>query len=145
MTTLPVESLIEELANDNTSGAAELARDAAHVFSVLAERTEAEDLASFLLEVRGAGRSIIQAQPSMAPLFSLVNTLLFNLDALEGLAEARQRAAVEARGFAEELVSRGERIAEETLALLSEGCTVLTHSRSSTVLTALILAQRRGL
>jgi translation initiation factor eIF-2B subunit delta len=145
MNALSVESLIQELADDNTSGAAELARDAAQIFSVLAEKTETEDLASFLSELRAAGRRVIQAQPSMAPLFNLVNTLLFSLDATESLAEARQRAVAEARGFAEELVSRGERIAEETLALLSDGCTVLTHSRSSTVLAALLLAKSRGL
>jgi translation initiation factor eIF-2B subunit delta len=144
MTAHSVETLIQELSDDSTSGAAELARDAARIFSALAERTEAQDRASFVSEVRAAGRRVIQAQPSMAPLFNLVNTLLFGLDAVDSLAEASQRVVAEAQGFADELVSRGERIAEETLALLSDGHTVLTHSRSSTVLTALLLARRRG-
>lgn len=140
-----VESLIEELAADTTSGAAELARDAARVFSLLAERTESKDLPSFLSELSATGRRAIRAQPSMASLFNLVNTLLFGLDEAGSLDEARQRVVSEARGFAEELVSRGERIAEETLSLLPDGCTLLTHSRSSTVLTALLLAKDRGL
>jgi translation initiation factor eIF-2B subunit delta len=145
MTAPDLESLIEKLAGDNTSGAAELARDAAQVFSVLAEGTESGDLPSFLLELSTTGRRVIQAQPSMAPLFNLVNTLLFSLDEAGSLDEARRRVVAEAQGFAEELASRGERIAEETLSLLTDGCTLLTHSRSSTVLTALLLAKDRGL
>lgn len=145
MTGPTVESLIRELAEDNISGAAELARDAVEVLAVLAKQAEASDLGSFLGELSATGRRVIQAQPAMAPLFNLVNGVLSNLDAAGSLEEARQQVQASARGFAEELASSGERIAVEALTLLSDGCTVLTHSRSSTVLAALLLARSKGL
>jgi eIF-2B alpha/beta/delta-like uncharacterized protein len=144
MTAPTVESLIRDLAQDNVSGAAELARDAAQVFALLAKESEAKDLGSFLRELSATGREVVQAQPSMAPLFNLVNGVLFDLDGVASLEEARRRAKASAQGFAEELESRGQRIAEEALTVLSHGCTVLTHSRSSTVLAALLLARDRG-
>ncbi len=145
MTAPSLESRIRNLAQDNVSGAAELARDAADVLALLATQSEAGDLGSFLGEVSATGARIVQAQPSMAPLFNLINSVLFHLDGVESLEEARRRLEAGARGFAEELTSSGSRIAEEALSLLSDGCTVLTHSRSSTVLAVLLLARDRGL
>jgi translation initiation factor eIF-2B subunit delta len=145
MTAPNVESLIQDLAKDNTSGAAELARDASEVFAILAEQTKAKDLTSFLSELSAVGRGVIQAQPSMAPLFNLVNAVMSSVAAARSLGEALQGVQSSARGFAEELESSGERIAVEALSLLSDDCKVLTHSRSSTVLAALLLARGRGL
>jgi translation initiation factor eIF-2B subunit delta len=144
MTAPILERLIRDLAEDKTSGAAELARDAAEVLVVLAKQSEARDLSSFLGELSATGRKLIQAQPSMAPLFNLVNRVLASLDGVGSLDEARQRVESTARGFEEGLASSGERIAAESLTLLADGCTVLTHSRSSTVLSALLLARSRG-
>jgi translation initiation factor eIF-2B subunit delta len=145
MTAPTVKSLIRDLAEDNTSGAAELARDAAEVLVLLAKQSEAKDLNSFLGELSATGRKVIQAQPAMAPLFNLINSVLCSMDGVGSLVEARRRLEASARGFAEEPASRGQMISEEALSLLSDGCTVLTHSRSSTVLAALLLARRRGL
>jgi translation initiation factor eIF-2B subunit delta len=145
MTAPTLESRIRDLAQDNVSGAAELARDAADVLALLAKQSEARDLCSFLGEVSSTGRRVVRAQPSMAPLFNLINGVLFRLDGVESLEEARSRVEASARGFAEELASSGSRIAEEALSLLTDGYTVLTHSRSSTVLAALLLARDRGL
>jgi translation initiation factor eIF-2B subunit delta len=144
MTAPTVESLIRDLAEDNTSGAAELADDAAEVLEVLTKQSEARDLSTFLGELSSTGRRVVQAQPAMAPLFNLVNGVLSNLDGVGSLEEARRRVEASARVFAQEVASSGERIAEEALNLLSDGCTVLTHSRSSTVLAALLLARGRG-
>jgi len=145
MTTPTLESLIRDLAQDNVSGAAELARDAADVLALLAKQSEARDLSSFLGELSAIGRRVVRSQPSMASLFNLVNSVLSDLDGVGSLEEARQRVEASARGFAEELASSGHRIAEEALNLLSDGCMVLTHSRSSTVIAALLLARDRGL
>jgi translation initiation factor eIF-2B subunit delta len=144
MTAPILERLIRDLAEDKTSGAAELARDAAEVLVVLAKQSEARDLDSFLGELSATGRKLIQAQPSMAPLFNLVNRVLSSLDGVGSLDEARQKVEAGARRFVQELASSGERIAAESLTLLADGCTVLTHSRSSTVLSALVLARSRG-
>jgi len=145
MTAPTVESRIRDLAQDNVSGAAELARDGAEVLGLLAKQSEARDLSSFLGELGATGRRVVQAQPSMAPLFNLVNGVLFHLDGVESLEEARQRVEASARGFADELTLRGQEIAEEAVNLLFSGGTVLTHSRSSTVFAALLLARGRGL
>jgi translation initiation factor eIF-2B subunit delta len=139
-----IEDLIAELAQDRESGAAELAKKAAVALAALADEGQATDAASFLREVVETGRKLILAQPSMAPLFNLVNTVLYGLDGISQLTEARRGLKALAEGFADELEGRGETIAVEAAQVLSDGDTVLTHSRSSTVVRALARAKAGG-
>ena len=139
-----VKDQINDLAQDTSSGAVEVAHRGAVVMTTLAERTEATELASFRQEVAETGRLLIRSQPSMAPLFNLVNSVLWSVDDARDLKEARQRVGDTARSFADELTSASEKIASEALDLISPGATVLTHSRSSTVLRALLSAKIAG-
>jgi eIF-2B alpha/beta/delta-like uncharacterized protein len=114
------------------------------VLALFAEEAEAEDEERFRRELTAVGRALIQAQPSMAPLFKLVNTLVADVQGARDLETARRLVRGGAEVFRSELGRRSERIAQQTLSLLWEGCTVVTHSRSSTVLAALKLAAARG-
>jgi translation initiation factor eIF-2B subunit delta len=139
-----VASLIGELAEDHASGAAEIAIGASQALVIFADQAEAENTDSFLGQLVATGRALIQAQPSMAPLFNLVNSAL---DCVEGVREvegARDLVRTFAEGFGPQLSLSGERIAQEALSLFPSGCRVLTHSRSSTVLEALQLAAAHG-
>jgi translation initiation factor eIF-2B subunit delta len=144
MTAADIAGLIDQLAEDHTSGAAELAGKASRVLVLLAEQTEADDLTSFLSEVGVTGKKLCHAQPSMAPLFNLANSVGWSLEGVLDLEGARRRVRGAAQSFASELQSGSERIADRTLSLITDGATVLTHSRSSTVLAALLLARGRG-
>lgn len=139
-----VDTIVRQVADDNTSGAVELTRKGAEALSLFADETTAQDLPQFLSEFIGAGRALIRAQPSMAPLFNLANSVLSSLDAAENVDEGRQIVKAATRAFAADLDVRAERIALEALPLISDGPTVMTHSRSSTVLRTLSLAKARG-
>ena len=140
-----VEALIEELAGDNTSGAVEIAGRGSELLAVFADEAQAEDASSFLRQLATTGKALIRAQPSMAPLFNLVNYAITSLEGVQDVGAARQVLKTAAEAYGEELGRRCERIAEQALALLTNGSSVLTHSRSSTVLAALLLVRERGL
>jgi translation initiation factor eIF-2B subunit delta len=139
-----VQAQIGELAADHTSGAVEIATRAASVLLLFADEAEAEDEHSFRRQLATAGKALIQAQPSMAPLFNLVNTVVAGVQGARDLEAARKLVRTTTEAFRAELGRRSEMIAQRTLSLLPEGCTVLTHSRSSTVLAALQLAATHG-
>jgi translation initiation factor eIF-2B subunit delta len=139
-----VQARIRELADDHTSGAVEIATRGASVLLLFAGELEAEDEESFRGELATVGKALIQAQPSMAPLFSLVNTVVAGVQGARDLEAAREVVRSKAEAFRAELGRRSEMIAQQALHLLPEGCTVLTHSRSSTVLEALKLAATCG-
>jgi translation initiation factor eIF-2B subunit delta len=139
-----IVALIREVAEDNTSGAVELTKKATQALLHFSDETRAQDLSQFLSELMTAGRELIQAQPSMAPLFNLVNSVLSSLDTAEKVDEARRIVKAAASTFAEDLDASGDKIAKQALPLISDGATIMTHSRSSTVLRALSLAKERG-
>jgi translation initiation factor eIF-2B subunit delta len=139
-----VQAQIGELADDHTSGAVEIATRAASVLLLFVAEAEAEDEHSFQRQLVAAGKALIQAQPSMAPLFNLVNSVIAGVQGARDLEAARKLVRTTSEAFRAELGRRSEMVAQRTLSLLPEGCTVLTHSRSSTVLAALQLAANRG-
>lgn len=144
MVSARIEDLIWKIEQDNTSGAVELTRKGAAVLALLTEETTAPETSQFLSELLSVGRKLIKAQPSMAPLFNLVNTVLSSVDTAEDAKEARNTAKAAAQNFATAVSVRGEKIGLEALSLISDGSTVLTHSHSSTVLGAFLLARARG-
>ncbi len=139
-----IAALIREVSEDNTSGAVELTKKATQALLLLSDETRAQDLSPFLSEFMTAGRELIQAQPSMAPLFNLVNSVLSSFDTAENVGEAKRIVKAAASTFAEDLDVSGDKIAVQALPLVSDGATIMTHSRSSTVLRALFLAKERG-
>jgi len=140
-----VVALIEELAGDNASGAVEIAGRGSELLAVFADEAQAEDASSFLRQLATTGKALIRAQPSMASLFNLVNSAIASLEPVQDLGAARQVLKAAAEAYGEELGRRSERVAEQALALLTNGSILLTHSRSSTVLAALLLARERRL
>jgi eIF-2B alpha/beta/delta-like uncharacterized protein len=139
-----VQARIEELAEDNISGATEIAAKAAEVLALFADEADAEDASAFVIQLAAMGRALIQAQPSMASLFNLVNSVISSTQEARDLDSARRMATTTAQAFAAQLHARSEEIARQAPSLLSEGSRVLTHSRSSTVMTALQLAALQG-
>ncbi len=144
MITARVEGLIWSIGQDNISGAVELTRKGAEVLALLSEETTAQETSQLLSELLSVGRRLIQAQPCMAPLFNLVNTVLSSVDPAGDAIEARKNAKAAAQAFAAALGTRGEKIGLEALSLVSDGSTVLTHSRSSTALGTFLLARAKG-
>ena len=133
-------SLIDEIKNDKIHGASELARQAANVLKIAAERSETESVAQFLLEQQAVGERLMSARPAMAPVFNIVERLL---DIISGkvtemkLDSIRRLTISKADEIIESSIQAVTQIAGHTSKLIASGDTIMTHSYSSTVIEAL--------
>ncbi len=134
-----IVSLIDEIRNDRTHGASELARQAVNVLKVTAEQSRANNAKEFLLEQKMVGEKLMSARPSMAPVLNIIMRLL---DILSGNAEMdldsiRRLTISEADELIESSIQAVAQIAGYVSKLIAGGDIIMTHSYSSTVVTAL--------
>lgn len=143
--TRETEAAIDAIASDNMSGAAEILHRGAAIFSLL----KPPDPQSFSVEqarqaILKTCVALVNAQPDMSSLLRLASD---TVSATREQANGPQamRAAVDAAArFAESALLSAHAAAVDAVNLIGERATVLTHSRSSTVLEALIEARRAG-
>ena len=135
-----ITSLIDEIRDDKTHGASQLARRAVEVLKVAAERSRAGDAEQFLLEQKEVGQQLISTRPAMAPVFNIVS-LWLNAIALKAtemdLDLFRQFAVSKADEVIKDSLQAVAQIAEYGSELIADGDRVMTHSYSSTVAAAL--------
>ena len=142
-----IDEAINQIASDNTSGAAEILRQAGAAFTLLSAAPTKQSEASFEQAQRAildACTALALAQSDMTPLLRLASAALsasrMATDAHDCLNLA-ERAALT-------FIASADRAAEDAAAhsasLIRDGATVLTHSRSSTVLSAFVEAKRAG-
>ncbi len=135
---------IDAIANNSIAGAAELAEHGADILLRCARTDESRTLEAFRQQVLQISVALIGAQPAMAPLVNLANTALSGLEHSNHLPAAREQLASHMREFKRRLRTHETAIAEAVLALIADNTTILTHSRSTTVRAALLLAHRTG-
>jgi translation initiation factor eIF-2B subunit delta len=137
MTSSPsTEHILQEIREDNRSGAAQLAQKGARLLlAVLTEGT--------IEEVRALGKALVDAQPSMAPMVNLVNRLFEAIDAREDPRAIREKGVAAVQGFLDNLITGPERITAHALPLLKGKRRVMTLSYSSTIME--VLGQAQGL
>ena len=136
------EPLLDELASDRRSGAQELTR---LVSLILSRYLRADTTGQGCDErLRSLTRRILDAQPTMAPIITLLNHLWLKLEQVGGREAARPAVAAELEQMSLETELRLDRIAEICSDRLPEGSAVLAHSYSSTVLRALLAAHEAG-
>lgn len=136
------EPLLDELARDRTSGAQELTRLVSSFLSrYLREEQGGEGCAERLLSLT---RRILDAQPAMASIITLLNHLWLKLEQVGEPGPVRLALAAELEQMGLETELRLDRLAEICSDLLPEGSVVLVHSYSSTVLRALLAAHEAG-
>ncbi len=138
-----IAARIQALAEDHTRGATALTREAAEIFAVLADVSRAPGPTQFLADLAEAGRVIMAAQPAMASLFTLANTVLHTVDA-SPVQGRRRLAEATARAFAAVLTERPRQLAEAALTHLPPNAEVVTHSASAGVEAALVHAHANG-
>ena len=71
-----VISLIDEVKNDKTHGASQLARQAISVLKVTAEHSRSDSSEQFLSEQKLVGERLMSARPAMAPIYNIVSRFL---------------------------------------------------------------------
>ena len=139
-----LDALVAPLRADVVSGAAVVTRTAAEVVRRVAVRGEAADVPALRRLLGDLAVRILDAQPSMASLVSLLAGAFASLDDVEDLEEARRRAAAAMESFRAEMDEEARRAGGHAARLLSPGDRVLTLSDSSTVRRALLQAAESG-
>lgn len=127
------ETLLQTLARDHSSGAAELTRRTLADLALYLQSHPGAELG----ELNGLADKIKSLRPSMAPLTNAMARWQADM--------AKQPPAVALEQVREALASAGERLVQAALGLVQPGDCLLLHSRSSAIaglLTALVRAQK---
>lgn len=135
---LRLDALVGPLRDDVLSGAADIARVAANIVRRAAQEIPAENVAELRRELADVGAAILDAQPVMAPLVTLVGAVLGAVEEASDVEGGREAARRTAERFRTDLGRRAARVAARAAALLPEQGPVLTLSASSTVRQALL-------
>ena len=132
--------LIDEIRNDKTHGASQLARQAVGVLKVAAERSQVESAKEFLIEQKEVGERLRSARPAMAPLFNIVNRLLSIVSAEAmgmDLNSIRRLTIDKADEVIKDSLQAIAQIAKYGSELIAGGDIIMSHSYSSTVVAVL--------
>jgi translation initiation factor 2B subunit (eIF-2B alpha/beta/delta family) len=136
--------VIASITTDNRLGAAQIADLAADVLLKRATTGEPASPDAFRQELLVTGWALIRAQPAMAPLVNLVNTVLWKVEESETPRGLRRAVAQATEEFKRQIKQHALHVAEGALTLISDGATIVTLSYSTTVQYALLHAQRAG-
>ena len=129
-------SLIDEIKNDKTHGASQLAKQAVKVLKIAAERSHADSIEQFLAEQKTVGERLMTAHPAMAPVFNVVNRFLGAVSEKPGemdLDSARRFTISKADELVNDSLQSIAQIASIGSGLIADGDRIMTHSYSSTV------------
>ena len=129
--------LIDDVKNDKTHGASQLARQAVDILKTAAERSRAKTAGAFLVEQKEIGSRLMAARPAMAPILNIVTRLLDSIDREGGGMDResiRRLAISRADEAAGDSLRATVRIAQHGSELIADGDKILTHSYSSTVM-----------
>ncbi len=132
------DDAVAALRADRAHGAAELARRALTLLQQSAWEIPAADPEEFHASMVVRGRALAMARPSMAAIGNLTGEWVRCLGQVPGgdLGSARAAAAECADNLIAASHEASMRVAEHAATLIGAGKTVLTHSRSSTLLLA---------
>jgi translation initiation factor 2B subunit (eIF-2B alpha/beta/delta family) len=127
---------LKQIAQDNQSGAAEILRRATEAICTLGALGQAgtPDALGTVMEISLA---IVRAQPEMAALANLASAVVAAACATHSPDEIVPAAVAAARSFSDKAARDAEAALSRAASLINDGATILTHSRSSTVLAAL--------
>jgi translation initiation factor 2B subunit (eIF-2B alpha/beta/delta family) len=142
-----ITSLIDEIKNDKVHGASQLARQAMKVLETAAERSQAENVEHFLLELKAVGEGLMTARPAMAPVANITGRFWEAMSPLspnEGLEAVKGFAISKADELAKASLRAVARIAAYGAKLIAGGDRIITHSYSSTVVAVLKKAFSQG-
>jgi translation initiation factor 2B subunit (eIF-2B alpha/beta/delta family) len=137
-----VQAIIDAIGRDNTSGAAELTAKAARALRAVARATA--EVTEFVELFHRTVFRLIEAQSSMAPILNLVNRVSLRIEGLDRMAEIKTVMERELKHIVAAQRKSSRQLAENFYALIKGGGPVATYSYSSTVVTVLRYAKRRG-
>jgi translation initiation factor 2B subunit (eIF-2B alpha/beta/delta family) len=137
------ETLIETIRADNTSGAAQIARMAAMAVLEWTDHTASLPPQAWKEELQTFAPKLSMAQPAMAPLFNLVNSILLAVESTAFEQQPQWCVQRAVQSFLAESTRMHEAMTRATVELLPPGACILTFSYSSSVMAVLREAQGR--
>jgi translation initiation factor 2B subunit (eIF-2B alpha/beta/delta family) len=145
-----IDRLIDEIRDNRTHGAIELARQALGVLRTTAENSQATTSEQLLGELHEIGQELMSARPAMAPIRNIVNRLLREISARVGAGDAgllRKLTIYTVDEKIDESLRALAQIIAYGLELIAAGDRIMVHSFSSTVVAFLeeICRQRGGI
>lgn len=142
------DELLQEIRDDKISGASELSIKAIKGISTFSEAYNAETSEKYHEWMVNFGKQLIEAQPSMAPLFNSVNKVLLVVEnelkrgvSVKELKRATKSASDDLLVHSKNAIIN---IKKQVADLVEDKGKILTHSYSSTVLESLIFAHQEG-
>ena len=139
------EETLKRIASDNTSGAAEILRQAGVAFAQLnASLPPGAELDLTQQAILDTCTGLALAQPEMTPILRLASTALSASRRANDARDALKCAELAALNFIENAGRAARRTSALSADLIEDGASVLTHSRSSTVLAAFVEARQAG-
>jgi translation initiation factor 2B subunit (eIF-2B alpha/beta/delta family) len=139
-----IETRIEEIRLDNTSGAVRLAKKAAETLTDMVENVDVSSTSQLTAFIKLTVQALVRAQPAMAPIFNLANKTLLAIDDLTDEKEIRQAVNTSCQHFIKQLDTSGQTISKLTVDLIKDNSTIIVHSYSDTVLNSLLFAKEAG-
>lgn len=134
---------VDVIARDEKMGASELAREALNLIAQVCQEAPPGDDA--VTQVQALARALAQCRPAMAPLRNLSLRWLAQMESQRGApAQWLATGAEQAEQLKHTSLEAVSRIARQALSQLPPGCTLMTHSRSSTVRALAQAACKRG-
>jgi translation initiation factor 2B subunit (eIF-2B alpha/beta/delta family) len=139
--------VLEEIRRDNVSGASEVSRKGAAAFVLFAAENRTGSKEEYFRSLLKLGADLVSAQPHMASIFNLANSILFSieesltLNTTEELAELTRQKAEE---FIRKSLGSVQLIARTGESLVLDGSKVLTFSSSGSILAILKKAKEMG-
>ena len=139
--------VVQEIGADNVSGASELSRKAASSFVLFASENPADSGEEYFLGLLKLGADLILAQPHMASIFNMVNSILYSVEQVLSTLSVGELAEF-TREKAEEFIGNSlnaiQLIAENGEGLIAEDSKVMTFSASGSILAILKKAKEVG-
>ncbi len=140
-------NLVDEIRDDHVSGASEISRKACSAFSDFSSEVQVSSKEEYFDKLLKLGVDLVSAQPYMASIFNLANSILYHVEELlpllsvEELCEFTKEKAEE---FFYNSLSSMQKIAKHGEVLIKEGSKVLTFSSSGSILSILKRAKEEG-
>jgi translation initiation factor 2B subunit (eIF-2B alpha/beta/delta family) len=137
-----IEELVKPIRNDLTSGAAELALQGIKVFRSLMSDIPHDEKPEMVRDVLiDMAKALVKAQPAMAPMFHLGNTVLIATKNCKTTPEIMKAADDAFTQFETRLCESASQIADHCYDLIPAGELVFAYSFSSTVVSSLLHAR----
>lgn len=141
---MDLDQRLQRLRTDNTSGASTLLQGAIDILDAFAEQPDVSGRQDFHAALVTLARTLIAAQPSMAPMINLAQQVLRACPEHLSPADASQRLQQCLAETRQQMRQHITALCEHALSVIPPQASILTYSNSSIVIAALRYAHDHG-